>query len=164
MRRIVRLMVSMVLVFMSVLAVPSCRSEKEAPISQENMENIIYDMLIIEELLYSRGDIRAQSDSSYVYLPIFEKYGYSIEDFHNSVEYYLRHIVQFVELSTSVKERLEAEQAMLDSASQPAQKKKVVIDSDTLSSAQDTSGKASVKKRRVGLEKKKLKELEERFK
>lgn len=164
MRRFVRLIVFMVLAFLPVLVAPSCRSEKEAPISQENMENILYDMFIIEELLYNRGDIRAQSDTSYVYLPIFEKYGYSIEDFHNSIDYYLRHIKQFVELSTSVKERLEAEQAMLDSASQPARKKKAVIDSDTLSSAQDTSGKSTGMKRRTKLDKKKLKELEERFK
>ena len=151
-------------VFLLVVSAPSCRNEKEAPISQENMENILYDMFILEELLYNRGDIRAQSDSAYVYLPILEKYGCSIEDFHNAIDYYLRHIEQFVELSTAVKGRLESEQAMLDSASQPALNKKAVIDTDTLSPDKDTAVKVAGKKKRTGLDKKKLKELEERFK
>ncbi len=141
----------------------SCSGNEEAPVSQENMKEILYEMFIVEDLLYDRGDIRAQSDSAYVYLPILEKYGYSEDDFHNAIDYYLRHIGEFIDLSTSVKERLEAEQSMLDSALLPAQKKKTVIDTDTLSAGADTVSKVTGKRKRA-LDKKKLKELEEKFK
>ena len=157
-----------VLVSMAVLAVAlavqSCRDRSEAPVSRENMENILYDMFTLDEFLYSRGDIRAQSDSTYAYLPILEKYGCSIEDFHSSIDYYLRHIDDFIKLSSSVKDRLATELAMLDSASVRTQAEKEEI-ADTLTTVNDSPQKIPKgEKKRRKLDKEKMKEFEEKFK
>lgn len=151
-------------VLLTALVNLSCRNRAEVSVSRENMENILYEMLVLDELLYSRGDIRAQSDSSYAYLPILEKYGCSVEDFHSAVDYYLRHIDNFIKLSSSVKERLETELAMSDSASvrTPAEKEKIA---DTLTTVTDSLQKIPKgEKKRRKLDKEKMKELEEKFK
>lgn len=140
----------------------SC-GKSDAPIPAETMEQLMYEMYVVDEYLYSDGEIRAQSDSEYVYLPILEKYGLSVDDFHNALDYYLRHIEEFKEISSSVTDRLKSELSALDSAgvSKPANVKAIKEHPAEVDSAGDTKQIKKLNRRK--LDKDKFKELEERF-
>ena len=140
----------------------SC-GKSDAPVPAETMGQLMYEMYVIDEYLYSNGEIRAQSDSEYVYLPILEKYGLSVDDFNDALDYYLRHVEEFKEISSSVSERLKSELAALDSAvaSKPTDIKAIKEQPAEADSAKDTK-----KSKRLGkskLDKEKFKQLEERF-
>ena len=134
-----------------------------APVPAETMGQLMYEMYVVDEYLYSNGEIRAQSDTEYVYLPILEKYGLSVDDFNDALDYYLRHVGEFKELSSSVTDRLKTELAMLDSAcaSKQANVKAIKEQPAELDSAKDTKRVRRLDKRK--LDKEKLKQLEERF-
>lgn len=140
----------------------SC-GKSDAPVPAETMEQLMYEMYVVDEYLYSNGEIRAQSDSEYVYLPILEKYGFSVDDFHDALDYYLRHVEEFKEISSSVTGRLKAELAMLDSAgaAKPANMKDVREQPAEADSSKSTKQSKRLGKRK--LDKEKFKKLEERF-
>ena len=140
----------------------SC-GKSDAPVTAETMGQLMYEMYVIDEYLYSNGEIRAQSDSEYVYLPILEKYGLSVDDFNDALEYYLRHVDEFKEISSSVTDRLKTEQAALDSAgaSKPANVKAIKEQPAEADSSTETKKSKRLGKRK--LDKEKFKQLEERF-
>ena len=63
-------------------------SRKPKLISEENISKIHMEMLLADQWLKS-GNNRRQADTSLVYAPIFEKYGYTVEDYRYSVDHYL---------------------------------------------------------------------------
>lgn len=140
----------------------SC-GKPDSPVPAETMGQLMYEMYVIDEYLYSNGEIRAQSDSEYVYLPILEKYGLSVDDFNNALDYYLRHIEELKEISSSVTDRLKAEKAELDSAgaSKPANVKAIKEQPAEADSSKSTKQSKRLGKRK--LDKEKFKKLEERF-
>ena len=140
----------------------SC-GKSDAPVPAETMEQLMYEMYVVDEYLYSNGEIRAQSDSDYVYLPILEKYGFSVDDFHDALDYYLRHVEEFKEISSSVTGRLKAELAMLDTAgaAKPANMKDVKEQPAEADSSKSTKQSKRLGKRK--LDKEKFRKLEERF-
>lgn len=140
----------------------SC-GKSNAPVSAETMGRLMYEMYVVDEYLYSDGEIRAQSDSEYVYLPILEKYGLSVDDFHDALDYYLRHVEEFKEISSSVTGRLKEELAMLDSAGASKQANVKAIKEQPAEADSSKSIKQSKRLDKRKLDKEKFKKLEERF-
>jgi len=58
-------------------------------IPEKKMVRIYKDMFIADTWIRDRKDVRKLADSSLVFDPIFERYGYRFEDFDESVRYYL---------------------------------------------------------------------------
>lgn len=67
----------------------SCNRDKPT-ISREDMALIYADMLLTDQWLEFHDEYRRDTDTLLVYTPIFAKYGYTADDFSQSMAYYLR--------------------------------------------------------------------------
>ena len=67
----------------------SCRKESSV-IPRDKMSEIYAEMFVADQWISSHYKARKTADTSWVYEPIFEKYGYTSDDYRESVEYYLR--------------------------------------------------------------------------
>lgn len=74
---------------LSVLLFPLSCGDK-APISREDMSRIYADLFLEDQWLDLHPEYRYPSDTLLAYAPVFEKYGYSPEEFSRSMEFYLR--------------------------------------------------------------------------
>lgn len=84
-------------------------------ISREDMENILYDILIQEQQIRQDRDLKRIADTSLVYEGIFRKYGYSTPDYLHTLPEYLEESEKMEKLMGSVAERLEAESKLVSS-------------------------------------------------
>ena len=82
-----------------------CRQDK--PIPKEDMEGILYDCLLIDRCLDDAYDLRAQADTTLVYIPVIEKYGYTQEKFLSSLRYWLSEPDAFKEIFSAVQEKMK---------------------------------------------------------
>ena len=83
-----RLVGSFVAVALVVSAIASC-SKEPGVIPKRQMEKIYHDMFLVDQWVMESEDRRRQADTSWLYEPIFEKYGYTVEDYRTSVNFYL---------------------------------------------------------------------------
>lgn len=95
---------SLVLVVM--LLVSGCKGEGIIPAG--DMVNIHYEMYLVESAIGIKPGYVPQSDSVQLYLPIIEKYGYSLEEYNNSFRYYLHDPEELVVILKKVQEKLKA--------------------------------------------------------
>ena len=82
-------------------------------ISRDNMEEIMYQMLVQDQQIKSDYHLKAQADTCLVYEAIFEEYGYDTDDFLYSLEYYLAEPAKFEKIMERVGDRLEKEAAVV---------------------------------------------------
>lgn len=66
-----------------------CSCNKPNIIPRGKMAHIYAEMLVVDQWLLEHMRYRSQADTSLVYEPIFESYGYTTEDYRASVEYYM---------------------------------------------------------------------------
>lgn len=78
-------------------------------ISRDNMEEIMYQMLVQDQQIKYDQQLRKQADTSLVYEAIFEEYGYDTDDFLYSLEYYLAEPAKFEKIMEKVGDRLDKE-------------------------------------------------------
>lgn len=67
----------------------SCSGDKEKVIPRGDLAQIYAEMLVMDQWILSTYRVRQQADTSLVYEPIFQKYGYTTEDYRKSVAYYM---------------------------------------------------------------------------
>lgn len=67
----------------------SCRREARI-IPRSKMTKIYVEMFVADQRIASSPDIRRTADTSWVYEPIFEKYGYNSDDYRASVAHYMK--------------------------------------------------------------------------
>lgn len=67
----------------------SCRREARI-IPRSKMTKIYVEMFVADQRIASSPDIRRTADTSWVYEPIFEKYGYTSDDYRASVAHYMK--------------------------------------------------------------------------
>ncbi|MGN0189430.1 MAG: DUF4296 domain-containing protein [Candidatus Cryptobacteroides sp.] len=67
----------------------SCRREGRI-IPRSKMTKIYVEMFIADQRIASSTEIRRTADTSWVYEPIFEKYGYNSDDYRASVAHYMK--------------------------------------------------------------------------
>lgn len=67
----------------------SCGREENV-IPKEELSEIYAEMFLMDQWIFSHPESRRSADTSYVYEPIFSKYGYTSDDYRASMDYYLR--------------------------------------------------------------------------
>lgn len=77
-----------VMAMLLILAGCSCSKAKVIP--RGKMAEIYAEMLVMDQWILDNHRVRSQADTSLVYEPIFESYGYTTEDYRASVEHYMK--------------------------------------------------------------------------
>lgn len=73
----------------SVLVLSSCGKDEAEVIPRAKLAKIYAEMLVTDQWVTSTPGVRMIADTSLVYEPILEKYGYDIEDYLLSVDNYM---------------------------------------------------------------------------
>ena len=68
----------------------ACSSDGVSVIPRSKLAKIYAEMLVMDQWAQSESHLRSVADTSLVYEPIFQKYGYDTEDYTRSVEYYMQ--------------------------------------------------------------------------
>ena len=89
-----------------------CKDEEVIP--KHDMVSLYRDFFYADGYVDTQPDLRGQTDSLYLYVPIIEKYGYTKEMFLGSVDYYLRNAEDFVEILRQVKTLIEKDMLALE--------------------------------------------------
>lgn len=76
------------LVLASAAFVSCGREEKVIP--KDELSEIYAEMFLMDQWIFSHPEARRSADTSFVYEPIFEKYGYTSDDYRASMDYYLK--------------------------------------------------------------------------
>ncbi len=72
-----------------VCAFVSCRRDGKV-IPRSRMAEIYAEMFVADQLIAQDASLRRTADTTLVYEPIFQKYGYTSDDYRASVEYYIK--------------------------------------------------------------------------
>lgn len=92
----------------AVLAVVSCeRGGRVIPVGK--MERIYREMLLADQWLAENPDKGDMADTSWFYEPIFEKYGFTTEDYQKSVGYYLKDPKRYADMLERVEKDIRRE-------------------------------------------------------
>lgn len=67
----------------------ACSDDKSKVIPRGKLAKIYAEMLVMDQWAVSDSRLRQKADTSLIYEPIFEKYGYDGEDYRASVEFYM---------------------------------------------------------------------------
>ena len=76
-------------ILMAVLLLSSCSGKKGKVIPRGKLAEIYAEMLLVDQWISSNPGNRHMADTSLVYEPILEKYGYTSADYRNSVDVYM---------------------------------------------------------------------------
>lgn len=90
----------------------SCMREKYIP--EETMSDIYYEMYITDQLIRKDRKKKKESDTLLVYEPIFERFGYTSEDYRNSVNHYLLKPEKFEKIFRKTQAKLELRKKQLE--------------------------------------------------
>lgn len=71
------------------LSLASC-GKKERVIPKEKMAEIYAEMYVLDQWLDDNRSLRREADTSLVYAPVLDKYGYTYDDYLNSVDVYMK--------------------------------------------------------------------------
>lgn len=114
------------------VATLSC-SKGPKVIPKRQMERIYCDMFVADQWLADNLDKKAIVDTTWFYEPIFEQYGYTVEDYRASVEHYLADPKRYAEMIGRVVKGLEQETAAINR--DIAQKEKIRHKADSIANA-----------------------------
>jgi len=95
------------------LAFSGCSGHK-AVIPPKVLSDIYFDMLVTDQWIGAHSDLRSRADSTLVYEPIFYRYGYTTEDYDNSVTYYLQYPEKFKDIAQATADRFKSEISRLE--------------------------------------------------
>lgn len=107
-----------VLVFFS-----ACKEAEENLIPRNKLAMIYAEMLMTDQWIADNHDIRSLADTSLIYEPILEKYGYDSEDYRHSVNVYLDDPERFSRIFRTTSE-------ILDERHTELKKKKDILDAE----------------------------------
>lgn len=123
------LLVAVVLTMASAL---SCSRGPEV-IPKRQMEKIYHDMFLADQWIADNMDKKPKADTMWFYEPIFGKYGYTVEDYRASVEYYLADPKRYAEMMGRIVKVYEEEAAAINR--EIAQKEKIRHRADSIANA-----------------------------
>lgn len=102
-----------ILILLLLLTALSCGPRADIP--EKKMIQIYYEISLLDNYVDYYPEMRAQSDSMRVYAPLLDKYGYTEEEFINSIHFYLRDPERFLKMIKAVETKLkEREQYLTD--------------------------------------------------
>ena len=103
-----------ILPLVAVVVFASCLSRNEAEvIPRGKMADIYLEMFMTDQWISSTPGMRTIADTSLVYEPILQKYGYDKLDYMHSVEYYMNDPERFARILRTTVERLDKKIAHL---------------------------------------------------
>ena len=111
---------------MSVLLLQGC--SQEGIIGKKTMAAIVEEMFIADQYLDKTPDMLAQTDSLSVYPAILAKYGYTVEDYRNSIEYWLQEGGEYNNILKAAQKSMEEKVDRLDILVQKARNEKKSLD------------------------------------
>lgn len=85
----------------------SCRKDEEKVIPRAELSEIYAEMLMTDQWIMSTKGVRLIADTSLVYEPILEKYGYTTEDYVKTVDVYMDDPERFARILRSTSEILD---------------------------------------------------------
>ena len=91
----------------ALLLAPSCRKEGPRVIPRGKLSKIYAEMLVTDQWIQNTPRLRTIADTSLVYEPILEKYGYSSEDYRYSVDHYMNDPERFSRILRSTGQILD---------------------------------------------------------
>ena len=107
-------------IFIGILAtlfVLACSSKGAGEvIPRKIMAEIYADMFVADQWTNSNRSYRRTVDTTVIYEPIFQKYGYSADDYIASVDYYLNDPIRYERILQNALKIIEARQEVLEKA------------------------------------------------
>lgn len=93
---------------LAMLLVCSC-GRKARVIPESVLSDIYAEMFLADQWVQQNSRARKTADTTNFYLPIFEKYGYGLDDYRHSVEHYLRKPDDYARIVKSASSKLTSE-------------------------------------------------------
>lgn len=90
-----------------VLILTGCARKDVIP--ARKMSGILHDMYVLDAQLSQARKYRQTADTTSVYGALLAEYGYTQEEFNNSLKYYLNNPVKFRDVFDAAHKRFEAE-------------------------------------------------------
>lgn len=78
-------------------------------IPESVLSDIYVEMFLADQWIQQHSRSRKTADTTNFYLPIFEKYGYGLDDYRHSVEHYLREPDDYARILKTASSKLTAE-------------------------------------------------------
>lgn len=100
-----------VILLTATILLQSCRPRDIIP--KDDMSRIYYDMYMTDQALLQTTRLRRMTDTLLLYEPIFNKYGYTSDDYIRSVDYYLIEPETLEKILQETKLMLEKREAQL---------------------------------------------------
>jgi len=94
------------------LVAAACQGPRVIP--KDTLTDIYTEMFLADRKVQDLDIPHSQMDTMLLYEAIFEKYGYDTDDYHYSLQHYLRDPERFTKVFEGVTKRLEGEIAALD--------------------------------------------------
>ena len=98
----------------AVVFLASCRRDDAKVIPRDDMARIYAEMLLTDQWIIHTPSIRLIADTSLVYAPIFEKYGYDADDYRKSIDRYMDDPERFARIFREAGEILDARLSELE--------------------------------------------------
>ena len=73
----------------AVLLLAGCNEKDGKVIPRGTLAEIYAEMLVVDQWIANDMSLKRQADTSFVYAPILEKYGYTPDDYRKSVDHYM---------------------------------------------------------------------------
>lgn len=99
----------MKLIRLSILALLFLASCGDSLIPRGKMSRIIADLYVTDRYVFSYHDLMKSADTSKLYEPIINKYGYTTQDFVNTIGYYVERPAKLKTIYANAKLILQAE-------------------------------------------------------
>lgn len=91
------------------LCIAGC-SGRGRVIPRDKLEKIYYDIIVLDQWVREHPAAQPVVDTTLFFEPIFERYGYTFEDYDRTVNYYVDRPEKFGKVFTAVSARIEARQ------------------------------------------------------
>lgn len=99
----------LILIAAAMILAPSCRREGPRVIPRSKLAKIYAEMFVTDQWIQSKPGLRTIADTSLVYEPILEKYGFDSEDYQYSIDHYMDDPERFSRILRSTAEILDKE-------------------------------------------------------
>ena len=91
-----------------IVLLPSCRKDDAEVIPRAELSRIYAEMLLTDQWILNTPNVRNIADTSLVYEPILEKYGYDPDDYRKSIDVYMDDPERFAKIFRETSELLSA--------------------------------------------------------
>ncbi len=91
-----------------IVLLPSCRKDDAEVIPRTELSRIYAEMLLTDQWILNTPNVRNIADTSLVYEPILEKYGYDPDDYRKSIDVYMDDPERFAKIFRETSELLSA--------------------------------------------------------